>query len=104
MTYDWLPCYRASLPNPRALAALNTLGVAHLLNIHLTEAHASLTMRTLRLIHFHPRNADTVKERINRAERTDKAAEGTVQEDAGRTDDQHDDKFTGKQDTKHAEH
>ena len=71
-------------------------------NVHTAVSHAGPAVGAPALVHLDADDIEPVEQSVDRAERTEKTAERTVQEHTGCSDDQHDDKLPRKQDSKHA--
>ena len=61
-------------------------------------------MITALRIHLYPDHIETVKEAVDRAERTEEPAKAPIAQDACQGDHQHDDELAGEQDAQRAEH
>ena len=86
-----------------AFGTVDALVVTHMPHIHAAAAHAGAAVVTAGGIHLHAHNRDLAEEAIDCAQRTHKTAEAAVAENAGKANDEHNDKLTRKQDVQHAE-
>ena len=85
------------------LAAVDTLVIAHMADVHGALGRTAAAAGTLGGFHFHAHHSDFGKQAVNRAQGTQEPAEGPVNEHTGQNNDQQDDKFPGKEDAQHGE-
>ena len=86
-----------------APAAVDAFVIAHAAHVHAAAAHARAAVVAAALVHLDADDVEAVEQAVDRAQRTDEAAEGAIAEHAGQPDGQHDDELAGKEHAQHAE-
>ena len=89
------------IADAHTLGAVNALMVTHMPDIHAAVPYAGTAVIAAVLVYFHAHDAEFIEQSVNRTQRADEAAETAIAEDTGKSNDQHDDKFPGKEDAKH---
>ena len=77
--------------------------VAHSPYVHAAAAYTGTAVVTAVFVNLHADDIEPVEETVDRAKRTDKAAEAAIAEYAKQPDDEHDDKFAREEDPQHGE-
>ena len=77
--------------------------VAHSPHVHAAAAYTGTAVVTAVFINLHADDIEPVEETVDRAKRTDKAAEAAIAEYAKQPDDKHNDELTREEDSQHGE-
>ena len=77
--------------------------VAHSPHVHAAAAYTGTAVVTAAFVNLHADDIEPVEETVDRAKRTDKAAEAAIAEYAKQPDDKHNDELTREEDPQHGE-
>ena len=77
--------------------------VTHSPHVHAAAAYTGTAVVTAVFVNLHADDIEPVEETVDRAKRTDKAAEAAIAEYAKQPDDKHNDELTRKENPQHGE-